>query len=66
MVPVVVFKVSRETVQQHPVTKRNYHHPEERSPMDRKDSETVKLGPFRRKRGRNTHMNCKKPNSVLK
>ena len=39
---------------------------EERSPMDQKDSETVKLSPFRRKRGRNTHTNCKKPNSVLK
>ena len=48
------------------VTKRNHHHPEERSPMDQKDHETVKLGPFRRKRGRNTHTNCKKPNSVLK
>ena len=31
------------------VTKRNQHHPEERSPKDQKDSETVKLGPFRRK-----------------
>ena len=36
------------------------------APKDQKDSETVKLGPFRRKRGRNTHTNCKKPNSVLK
>ena len=66
MVPVIVFKVSRETAQQHPVMKRNHHHPEERSPKDQKDSKTVKLGHFRRKRGRNTHMNCKKPNSVLK
>ena len=40
--------------------KRSDHHPEERSPKDQKDSETVKLGPFRRKRGRNTHTNCKK------
>ena len=40
--------------------------PPPRSPMDQKDSETVNLGPFRRKRGRNTHTNCKKPNSVLK
>ena len=30
------------------------------------DNETVKLGPFRRKRGRSTHTNCKKPNLVLK
>ena len=52
MVPVVVFKASRETVQQHPVMKRNHHHPEERSPMDQKDSETVKLGPFRREKGK--------------
>ena len=66
MVPVIVSKASRETVQQHPVTKRNHHHPEERSPMDQKDSETVKLGPFRRKRGRSTHTNYKKPNLVLK
>ena len=66
MVPVIVFKASRETVQQHPVMKRSHHHPEERSSMDQKDSETVKLGPFRRKRGRNTHTNCKNPNSVLK
>ena len=49
MVPVIVLKASRETVQQHPVTKRYYHHPEERSSMDQKDSESVKLGPFRRK-----------------
>ena len=62
MVPVIVFKASRETVQQHPVTKRNHHHPEERSPMDQKDSETMKLSPFRRKRGRSTHTNCKKAN----
>ena len=66
MVPVVVFKAGRETVHQHPVMKRNHHHPEERSHKDQKDIETVKLGPFRRKRGRNTHTNCKKPNSVLK
>ena len=64
---IIVFKASRETVQQHPVTKRNHHHhPEERSPMDQRDSETMKISPFRRKRGRNTHTNCKKPNSVLK
>ena len=31
-----------------------------------KDSEAVKLGPFRRKWGRSIHTNCKKPNSVLK
>ena len=37
MVPVIVLKASRETVQQHPVMKRNHHHPEERSPMDQKD-----------------------------
>ena len=35
-------------------------------PRAKKDIETVKLGPFRRKRGRNTNTNCKKPNSVLK
>ena len=29
--------------------KRSDHHPEERSPKDQKDSETVKLGPFRKK-----------------
>ena len=49
MVPVVVFQANRETVQQHPVTKRNDYHPEERSPKDQKDIETVKLGPFSRK-----------------
>ena len=31
MVPVIVFKASRETVQQHPVMKRNHHHPEKKS-----------------------------------
>ena len=60
MVPVVVLKASRETVQQHPLTKRNHHHPEERRTLEQKDIKTVKLSPFRKKRGRNTHMNCKK------
>ena len=66
MVPGCVKGKQRERVQQHPVMKSNHHNPEERSPMDQKDSETVKLCPFRRKRERSTHMNCKKPNSVLK
>ena len=60
MVPVIVFKASRETVQQHPVMKRNHHHPEERSPKDQKDSETMKLSPFRRRKGKGAHTNCKK------
>ena len=34
---VIVLKASRETVQQHPVMKRNHHHPEERRTLDQKD-----------------------------
>ena len=58
MVPVVVFQASRETVQQHPVTKRTTTTQKKEVPRTKK---TLKLGHFRRKRGRSTHTNCKKP-----
>ena len=36
MVPVIVLKASRETVQQYPVMKRNHHQPEKEDPGTKK------------------------------
>ena len=56
MVSVVVSQASRERVQQHPVTKRNNHHPEERRPMDQKDNNYHETRSFQERRGKGRHI----------